>query len=264
MKNIALFLFFFLIFLPVNVFSINDSTFIHDESNFLKNETYQYLEESSHFLKDTLDIEYYLFTIPSLDNMPIEYYANNLCYEYDISNQSIIIVYSKFEKQIHIRVGSDLSTLINNKTIDKHIKSYFLPFLKYEEYDQGLKNGYNSFYKLICDAYQLDSDKIDVYDSLDFKFRYKGIILLLIYWICSLFAYIFCSFFKSRISSKKVSFIMIFIFICILIINIWLFNVAYIIEKRNLYVLLFLELISIFSALYKSSKKVNIKNKIRN
>lgn len=263
MKNIILCFIFFLIILPANVFSISEGTYIHDESNFLNNDTYQYLEEASHFLKNTLDIEYYLFTIPSLDNMPIEYYVNNLCYEYNISNQSIIIVYSKFEKEIHIHVGSDLSTLINNKIIDKHINSYFLPFLKYEEYDKGLKNGYNSFYKLICDAYHIDSDKIDVYDSLDFKFKYKSIILLLIYWICSIFAYIFCSFFKNRFSSKKMNLTMILIFIFILIINIWLFNMAYSIEKRNLYILLFLELVSIISALYIPSEKIKIKNKKR-
>ena len=56
---------------------------------------------------------------------------------------------------------------------------------------------------------------------------------------------------------------MIFIFVVILIINIWLFNIAYSIEKKNLYVLLFLELISIMSALYIPSGNFKRKNKKR-
>lgn len=264
MRKIIFCFIFFIFFLPITVFSVNDVTYIHDEVKFLKDDTYQYLEEASHFLKDNLDIEYYLFTVPNLGNISIDDFANNLFDEYHISSQSIVIIYAKLEKQVHIHVGSELSTLISNKIIDKHINSYFLPFLKYEEYDQGLKNGYNSFYKLICESYHLNGDKIEVYDSLDFKFKYKGIILLLIYWICTIFAYIFCSFFKKRFSSKNINLTMILIFIGALIINIWLFNLAYSIEKKNLYVLLFLELISIMSALYMPSKKnINKKKKIK-
>ena len=250
MRKIIICFIVFIFFLPINCFSINDDTYIHDEANLLKNDTYQYLEEASHFLKDNLDIEYYLFTVPNLGNISIEDYANNLFDKYHISSQSVIIIYAKLEKQVHVHVGTDLSMLITNKIIDNHINSYFLPFLKYEEYDQGLKNGYNSFYKLILESYHLDGDKIEVYDSLDFKLKYKGIILLLIYWICTIFAYIFCNFFKRRFFSKKIDFNMILIFIGVLIINIWLFNIAYSIEKKNLYVLLFLELVSIMSALY--------------
>ena len=263
MRKIILCFIFFIFFLPINCFSVNDVTYIHDEGKFLKNDTYQYLEETSHFLKENLDIDYYLFTVPNLGNISIEDYANNLFNEYHISSKSIIIIYAKLEKQIHIHVGLELSTLISNKVIDKHINSFFLPFLKYEEYDQGLKNGYNSFYKLICEAYHLDGDKIEVYDSLDFKYKYKGIILLFIYWICTIFAYIFCSFFKKRFSSKKINLTMIFIFVVILITNIWLFNIAYSIEKKNLYILLFLELISIMSALYIPSGNFKRKNKKR-
>jgi len=262
MRKIIICFFSFIFFLPINCFSINKVTYIYDEANFLKNDTYQYLEEASHFLKDTLDIEYYLFTVPSLDNVSINDYGNNLFDEYHISSQSIVIIYAKLEKQVHIHVGSSLSKLISNKIIDNHINSYFLPFLKYEEYDRGLKNGYNSFYKLILESYHLDGDKIEVYDSLDFKLKYKGIILLLIYWICTIFAYIFCNFFKKRFLSKKINLTMIFIFVVILITNIWLFNIAYSIEKKNLYILLFLELISIMSALYIPSGNLK-KNKKR-
>ena len=69
--------------------------------------------------------------------------------------------------------------------------------------------------------------------------------------------------FKKRFSSKKINLTMILIFIGVLIINIWLFNMAYSIEKKNLYVLLFLELISIMSALYMPSGNFKRKNKKR-
>ena len=258
MRKIVLLFIFFLLLFPLKVFSYEDVVFIHDDSSLLKEDTFIYLEETSYFLKDNLDLEYYLFTVSNLNGISIEKYALQLFDEFNISNRSIIILYAKSEREIHVHVGSELSSVISNDTIQKHIDNFFIPFLKYGEYDQGLKNGYNSFYKLICNSYHLDIDNIIVYNSLDFKYKYKAIILLFIYWICTLFAYVFCSFFKNKFLTKKNNLTMSLIFLVSLFVNIYLFILVYSIEKKYLYVLLFLELLSILSALYIPAS--NLKN----
>ena len=95
----------------------------------------------------------------------------------------ITVIDSHSEERI--KTGIKLSKIIPDDVIEEYINSYFMPYLKDEDWNSGIKNGYSSFYKLLCNYYEIDSSPMTVYNGLSFIKKYKYSIFMIILFICS-------------------------------------------------------------------------------
>lgn len=187
-KKYILILVFILLFCPFNINALvtqSSDIYVTDNANVLKDETKDYIVTYSDFLKDKEKIDYYVVTLKSLEGINLKEYTDYIYDSFNMNEKGLLIVFSKSDRQLRIKTGIKLSKIIPDDVIEEYINSYFMPYLKDEDWNSGIKNGYSSFYKLLCNYYEIDSSPMTVYNGLSFIKKYKYSIFMIILFICS-------------------------------------------------------------------------------
>ena len=187
-KKYILILVFILLLCPFNINALvtqSSDIYVTDNANVLKDETKDYIVTYSDFLKDKEKIDYYVVTLKSLEGINLKEYTDYIYDSFNINEKGLLIVFSKSDRQLRIKTGIKLSKIIPDDVIEEYINSYFMPYLKDEDWNSGIKNGYSSFYKLLCNYYEIDSSPMTVYNGLSFIKKYKYSIFMIILFICS-------------------------------------------------------------------------------
>lgn len=187
-KKYILILVFILLLCPFNINALvtqSSDIYVTDNANVLKDETKDYIVTYSDFLKDKEKIDYYVVTLKSLEGINLKEYTDYIYDSFNMDEKGLLIVFSKSDRQLRIKTGIKLSKIIPDDVIEEYINSYFMPYLKDEDWNSGIKNGYSSFYKLLCNYYEIDSSPMTVYNGLSFIKKYKYSIFMIILFICS-------------------------------------------------------------------------------
>ena len=187
-KKYILILVFILLLCPFNINALvtqSSDIYVTDNANVLKDETKDYIVTYSDFLKDKEKIDYYVVTLKSLEGINLKEYTDYIYDSFNMNEKGLLIVFSKSDRQLRIKTGIKLSKIIPDDVIEEYINSYFMPYLKDEDWNSGIKNGYSSFYKLLCNYYEIDSSPMTVYNGLSFIKKYKYSIFMIILFICS-------------------------------------------------------------------------------
>ena len=276
MKKLIYFIILFLMIIPLNTLGLvkqSDEIYVTDSAQILNNETEDYIVTYSEFLKENKNIDYYVVTVKSLEGISLEEYTDYVFDSFNMNDLGLLIVISHDDRSIRIKAGSELSKVIESSTIDNYIDSYFMPYLKNDDWNTGIKNGYSSFYKLLCNIFKIDSSTMTVYNGKSFINNYRYTIFIVILWIC-----IFISGFlaKKVVNIKKgiekVSTIKDFLIAISIIINIYLLYFCYLLIPLSIFIVLGFECVIIYNILdqnnFFSSKdkktKKNINKKVKN
>lgn len=276
MKKLIYFIIIFLMIIPLNTLGLvkqSDDIYVTDSAQILNNETEDYIVTYSEFLKENKNIDYYVVTVKSLEGINLEEYTDYVFDSFNMNDLGLLIVISHDDRSIRIKAGSELSKVIESSTIDNYIDSYFMPYLKNDDWNTGIKNGYSSFYKLLCNIFKIDSSTMTVYNGKSFINNYRYTIFIVILWIC-----IFISGFlaKKIVNIKKgiekVSTIKDFLIAISIIINIYLLYFCYLLIPLSIFIVLGFECVIIYNILdqnnFFSNKnrkaKKNINKKAKN
>lgn len=276
MKKLIYFIILFLMIIPLNTLGLvkqSDDIYITDSAQILNNETEDYIVTYSEFLKENKNIDYYVVTVKSLEGINLEEYTDYVFDSFNMNDLGLLIVISHDDRSIRIKAGSELSKVIESSTIDNYIDSYFMPYLKNDDWNTGIKNGYSSFYKLLCNIFKIDSSTMTVYNGKSFINNYRYTIFIVILWIC-----IFISGFlaKKIVNIKKgiekVSTIKDFLIAISIIINIYLLYFCYLLIPLSIFIVLGFECVIIYNILNQNNffsnknrkAKNNINKKVKN
>ena len=266
MRKHLVFLFLLLLFVPLNVFSLvdkDDNSFVVDQADILTDETIEYIDGNSHYLNESLAIDYYVVVVENLNNFTVEEYADKIYDKFDISEKGLLILVSTDDRRMRVKVGEELSDIVYPQIIDEYIEQFFMTSFKNGEWDEVMKNGYSSFYKLLCNYYDVDSSEIEVYKD-GFISKNKNYIIFLIIWFITIIGYIFSEYFFRLFLKKNSSNVNMdtLIFGVCLFVSMLLLNLTYLIMPRAIIIVLAFELIAIFSnMLNNSNDKVKKKRK---
>lgn len=250
-KNILILFFCFLLFLSsfpcYGLDKKRNNSYVVDDALILKNDTKDYIELYSNYIKKALKIDYYLITFTALEENNIKDYTDYIFDTFNISNRGILIVVSKEDREVRVKVGSLLADVITDEIITSYLNLYFVPYLANGEWDKGIKNGYSAFYKLICDSYSINSDTMKVIDGNNVVNKYKYYIIIAIVWIITFLAYSISEYLKKILSNKKIkNKDRIILCFCIML-NIILLFVAYLLLPLSLIIILLFEFVTIVS-----------------
>ena len=276
MKKLIYFIILFLMIIPLNTLGLvkqSDDIYITDSAQILNSETEDYIVTYSEFLKENKNIDYYVVTVKSLEGINLEEYTDYVFDSFNMNDLGLLIVISHDDRSIRIKAGSELSKVIESSTIDNYIDSYFMPYLKNDDWNTGIKNGYSSFYKLLCNIFKIDSSTMTVYNGKSFINNYRYTIFIVILWIC-----IFISGFlaKKIVNIKKgiekVSTIKDFLIAISIIINIYLLYFCYLLIHLSIFIVLGFECVIIYNILNQNNffsnknrkAKNNINKKVKN
>lgn len=194
MKKILLVLFSLFIFF--NFLSVNalveptDEFYINDYANILSDSTEKYILEKSVKLGEVTGAQVVVVTVPNLDGEVLEDYATDLFRSFGIGNEEedngLLLLLALEERQFRVEVGYGLEGVLPDGLTGRYQDQYIIPYLKDNEWDEGMLNGYNAFYKKLCEYYGYDAT--DIMDVKEKKYDYTNDVsdFVLFYFLCYL------------------------------------------------------------------------------
>ena len=272
MRKHFLILFIVLLLIPLNVFSLVEKSvneYITDQGQLLSDETEEYIYNNSKYLDDIIHLDYYVVIVDNLSNLEIEEYADKLYRKFNLREKGILILISKDDRKMRVKVGEELSDVVYPQIIDEYINNFFMTSFKNGNWDEGIKNGYSAFYKLLCNYYDIDSSDVEVYRD-NFITKYQTYIIIIIIWIIMIIGYIFSEYFYRLFLnkiSKNVNMDTAIFGVC-LFISMLLLNLTYLIMPKAVIIVLLFELVAIFSNILNHSsnmkkRKINKKRVLK-
>ncbi len=256
MKKCIYFIILFLLIIPLNTLGLviqSDKIYVTDSAGILNDGVEDYIVTYSEFLKENENIDYYVVTVKSLDGISLEEYTDYIFDSFNMNNLGLLIVISHDDRSIRIKAGSELSKVIDSSTIDKYIDSYFMPYLKNDDWNTGIKNGYSSFYKLLCNIFKIDSSLMTVYNGKSFVNNYRYPIFIVLLWICIFLAgFVAKSFVNLKKGIENVSTIKDFLIAISIIINIYLLYFSYLLIPLSVFIVLGFEGVVIYNIIDQS------------
>lgn len=164
-KYIYYLILFLFLLLPSNVFAIVNPTtnfYINDYANILSTETEQYILNKSVALNNADGTQIVVVTVPNLEGNSLEEYANELFNTWGIGssekNNGLLLLLALEEREFRVEVGDGLGGILPDGKTGRFQDDYIIPYLRNNDWDNGIKNGYDAFYSEIVKLNDLEID----------------------------------------------------------------------------------------------------------
>lgn len=175
---------FLLLIIPFNVDAIVSPTsdfYVNDYANVLSNETKSYIMNKSISLNSIDGTQIVVVTVNSLEGMDIESYANKLFNSFGIGsstkNNGLLILLSVNDRESRIEVGDGLEGILPDGKTGRFQDKYMIPYYKNNNWDDGIKSGYDAFYNeiynyIVNGTVSNDYDNSYGYDDVNYELVY--------------------------------------------------------------------------------------------
>lgn len=154
--------FLFITFIPSVKAIVNPTSdfYVNDYANILSSETEEYILNKSITLNNVDGTQIVVVTVKDLEENSIEGYAVDLFRKFGIGdskkNNGILILVSVNDRMLRIEVGYGLEGIINDGKAGRIRDEYMIPYLKNNDWNNGIKNGYDAIYSEIVKQNNLD------------------------------------------------------------------------------------------------------------
>lgn len=161
-KNVILLILLFLLLLSVKSLAVVSPTqdfFVNDYAGVLTEETKKYIIQTNVELQEKTGAQIVVVTVTSLDGKSIEEYATELFRKFGIGaseqNNGVLLLCSTGERKLRIEVGYGLEGRITDGKAGMIRDKYITPYLKNNNYDEGIKNGFSALLDEITNEYDI-------------------------------------------------------------------------------------------------------------
>lgn len=169
-KNIVMVLLLcLLLYLPIiskaNVVEPTSNFYVNDYANVLSKTTKEYIQNTSVSLEEKTGAQVVVVTVPSLDGIDIESYANELFNKWEIGDKKkengLLLLCSYGDRKFRIEVGYGLEGALPDGKTGRIQDEYIIPHLREDDFDKGIKDGYSVCIDEIANEYNVNIDGLD-------------------------------------------------------------------------------------------------------
>lgn len=164
-KNIFLFFILLLLILTVKSLAVVEPTsefYVNDYANLLNEETKQYIINCNTILYSKTGAQVVVVTIPNLEGSSLEEYATSLFRKFGIGdkqkNNGVLLLLTLEERQFRVEVGYGLEGALPDGKTGRIQDEYIIPYLKNNNWNDGIKNGFNAILQVISEEYRINID----------------------------------------------------------------------------------------------------------
>ena len=172
--RIIMLIFLILAFYSANVKAIVKPTsefYVNDYANVLSKETKEYIINTNIDLNNKTKAQVVVVTVESLEGKTIEEYATELFRSFGIGdknlNNGVLLLCSTGDRMFRIEVGYGLEGALPDGKTGRIQDTYIIPYLKNNDYDQGIKNGFSSVLEEVSKEYEINVDGIQEVQAVD-------------------------------------------------------------------------------------------------
>lgn len=160
--------------------------YVNDSAEILTEDTEKYIMSNSVSLYDKTGAQIVVVTIKDLNGISIEDYSLELARQYEIGDSEkdngILLIVSVNDREIRIEVGYGLEGVIPDGKAGRILDNYVIPYLKDNDWNNGMLNGYKAIYKELSEYYKLtgevDSPVAKVNNANDLLISITSILLV--------------------------------------------------------------------------------------
>lgn len=139
------------------VVSPTSDFYVNDNAGVLTRETKQYIMDTNVELQKKTGAQIVVVTVKSLDGMSIEDYAYQLFNSWGIGDKTkdngLLLLCSYGDRKFRIEVGYGLEGKLPDGKTGRMQDEYIIPYLRNDNFDEGIRNGYSAFLKEVADEY---------------------------------------------------------------------------------------------------------------
>ena len=168
-KFILIILFNLILLFPFNVWGLVNPTsefYVNDYADILDDETEEYIVSHSKYLESKTGAQIVVVTVKNLEGKDLESYATELFRKFGIGdkdkNNGLLLLLALEERKFRVEVGYGLEERLTDGLTGRYQDQYIIPYLKNDDWNTGIKNGYSAFYKNLCEYYEIDAGDVEV------------------------------------------------------------------------------------------------------
>ena len=153
--------------------SPTEEFYVNDYANILDKEFEDRVISLNKELYAKTGAQIVIVTINDLDGKPIEDVANETFNDFQIGSKEkdngILIILALNDRRIRIEVGYGLEETLNDGKVGRIIDDYMVPYLKNNNFSEGIENGFNYLFNYLLDYYNIsDIDTQNVSENDDY------------------------------------------------------------------------------------------------
>lgn len=156
--------------------------YVNDYAGLLNEETKNYIISTNKSLYNQTGSQIVVVTIPSLNGNSLEDYSTELFRNFGIGSKSknngVLLLLALEERQFRIEVGYGLEGILPDGKTGRIQDEYIIPYLKQNNWNDGIKNGYSAILNIVADEYNVNVGAEDaivtedtnnsIFDSIEF------------------------------------------------------------------------------------------------
>lgn len=146
--------------LALSIPKATDSFYVNDFANLLNDETQSYINRVNDELYKKTGAQVVVTTVPSLEGASLEEYATTMFRQYGIGNaeknNGVLLLLALEERSMRIEVGYGLEGALNDGKTGRIQDTYMIPWLKDNNWNEGLRNGFSAVVQEICTEYGIE------------------------------------------------------------------------------------------------------------
>lgn len=161
-KIVFLIIFLLTLFLSSNVYAVvkpSYNFYVNDYADLLSSETENYIMSINQNLNAQTKAQVVVVTVKNLEGNSLEEYATELFRSFGIGdktlNNGVLILIALEERQSRIEVGYGLEGILNDAKTGRIQDEYMIPYLKENDWDTGIKNGFTAIVNEIEKEYDV-------------------------------------------------------------------------------------------------------------
>ena len=143
--------------------------YVNDYANLLSEETKNYIINTNVSLNNQTGAQIVVVTVPNLEGRALEEYATALFREFGIGdknkNNGVLLLLALEERQFRVEVGYGLEGTLTDGKTGRIQDEYIIPYLKQNNWNEGIKNGFSAILKEIEKEYNINVGAEDAISS---------------------------------------------------------------------------------------------------
>lgn len=142
------------------VVSPTSDFYVNDYAGLLSASTKNYIIRANKQLNAQTGAQIVVVTVPTLGDDSLEEYATELFRKFGIGDKSknngVLLLLALEERQFRIEVGYGLEGILPDAKTGRIQDEYIIPYLKQNNWDDGIKNGFSAVFQVVANEYDMD------------------------------------------------------------------------------------------------------------
>jgi uncharacterized protein len=147
--------------------------YVNDFADILDVETEQYIIKAAATLESKTTAQLVVVTVNDIEDQALEYYTLDLFREWGIGsgdkNNGVLLFLDIEGKRARIEVGYGLEGALPDGKTGRIQDEYMIPYFHQNDYNQGIRQGFNAILAVIYNEYGVDIDSVS-----DAEYPVKG------------------------------------------------------------------------------------------